>query len=276
VRRIIRRALVLNAILVLSTAAIIAPSFAADNHYPWVIGFIGGVFISLILRVPGAFAEWYLTRRRRAWAAYASHVGSGLLTVLVAVGNHAKPYKGDPFAESLTSPGAAASIVAIYLFLSSGCLVGASLASLTLRTGKSFFQGRKLPRSSFGLPAVQPRGAQVPTSPVDMSQPQAPVAIPRTTPQWPPVQTPGPVRSEHLPSDSAEATTHGAQDKVNHGRRPRENAVRNEVGLALGIVTGLASLVQGVDSHNVGRSVLALAFGGIGLVIIYGISSRKR
>jgi hypothetical protein len=40
----------------------------------------------------------------------------------------------------------------------------------------------------------------------------------------------------------------------------------------LGIVTGLASLVQGLDGENLYKTIVALAVGGIGLAAIYLVS----
>jgi divalent metal cation (Fe/Co/Zn/Cd) transporter len=56
----------------------------------------------------------------------------------------------------------------------------------------------------------------------------------------------------------------------------RTEKLRTEVGLALGIVVGLASLVQGYDSTDPFRTiVVALAIGFIGFGVIYGTTIRR-
>jgi hypothetical protein len=56
----------------------------------------------------------------------------------------------------------------------------------------------------------------------------------------------------------------------------RTAKIRNEVAAALGVVVGLASLVQGFDSDDPFKTVvLAVAIGIVGLGALYGVTIRR-
>jgi hypothetical protein len=60
-----------------------------------------------------------------------------------------------------------------------------------------------------------------------------------------------------------------------HASPPR--SVRHEIGLALGVIVGLAGLVQGFDSASTFRTTVgALLVGLVGLALIYLLPERRR
>ena len=54
-----------------------------------------------------------------------------------------------------------------------------------------------------------------------------------------------------------------------HATRRRKAPSRDAAVLALSITTGIAGVAQGFDIHNIGRTILAVAVGAIGLYFIY-------
>jgi len=70
-------------------------------------------------------------------------------------------------------------------------------------------------------------------------------------------------------ADHADAPPSKESHDASHTEETSTIALANRAGLVLGIVTGIASLVQGYDAHDVYKTVVALAAGSIGLVVIY-------
>jgi hypothetical protein len=192
---------VLNAVLAVCTTAIVTPSLTAQQHQPLATGICGGLFVSLFLRTPGALAEWYLSRRRYRWAIYVPYGLAGLLTALIALANHANPYDGDPLAGSLVGEEAVASMVGMFLLLSSILLLIASGIGLAaglatrrrLRARGRHFQAapvgyhgtRPAPTALPQLPPVQPIAIRPPDlkSPADHQQPAVTESSPESAAQ---------------------------------------------------------------------------------------------
>lgn len=227
-----------NAVFIVAVGLLIAPSMAAQQGSGMTYGFTGGLIVGVLLRLPGVWAEWWLTHRAWHRTVYSVHLGSGLLTALIVVSTVVSPTPGQ-------SPGPADTVgtaIGVYLFLCSLALlvtVGVAATARCLRRHR-------------GMTATAPGpdfpAALVPETPARTDQaPQGPPATAsRTATAGPP--EPG-VRTEKL---------------------------RNEVAVALGIVVGLASLVQGYDSADPFRTIVAaLAIGFIGCGIIYGTTIRR-
>jgi hypothetical protein len=81
--------------------------------------------------------------------------------------------------------------------------------------------------------------------------------------------------AEMAASDAGEPPTAVGSDRPAQ-TNSRTEKLRNEIGLALGIVVGLASFVQGYDSTDPFRTVVvALAIGFIGVGLIYASTTRR-
>jgi hypothetical protein len=225
----------------------IAPSYAESAHYSLAGGFFGGLFISLILRIPGAYFERRLARRDRYRSIYITHAITGIFTALVVLTNH-----------YTTGADAVGSAVGIYLFSSSVGLgivtFTAFITSLIRKRHRAVEPARPVkscdqPPRSVGSPA-QERSNQ--------NDEQA--TIKGST-------DPAPGVSDALSSNSHEIPQNEEKSAI---------AQANRAGLVLGIVTGIASLVQGYDSHDVYRTIIALTAGGTGVAVIYLLVLKRR
>lgn len=250
-----------NLVFLLTVALVVTPSMAAAGHTTTTNAFFGGLLIALILRSPAGWAEWWLTRRAAHRVVFGIHLGAGALAVPAAVVTVLEPV-------SSTADGVAAAI-AFYLILSGVALLAAvGVVALRPRSGRRV-------AASGGEAAVAPAAA-------------APVAA----------RTPGEQRAADAPGEqTAPAVGPGAADVV--GPAPRRDSqpvglaraegglperateaaekMRSQMALAVGIVAGLASLVQGFDSADPFRTgVLALVVGVLGLAAIYGIAIKRR
>jgi hypothetical protein len=244
----VRLNIALNAVLVSATSIISAPSFSADEHMSLLGGFFFGLFISVIFRAPGAYFELYLARRNCHRRIYITHLVTGLFVALVVLSNHYP-----------TGADAAGSAVAIYLFSSSVFLGVIALITFIISHSRRQDRGAKLARSedSYTHPSG-PVGAPTEGQPGQNGKQVAisvPTASTSSTSDAPPTN-----ESEDAPQTEAKSAI----------------AQANRAGLVLGIVTGIASLVQGYDTHNAYRTLVALAAGGIGVAVIYLPALKRR
>jgi hypothetical protein len=243
----VRLNITLNAVLVAATSIIIAPSFASQEHSSLLGGFFGGLLISSVLRIPGAYFEWYLARRNRYRLIYITHLITGLFTAMVVLSNHYS-----------TGTDAVASAVGIYLFSSSIFLGVLALTTFVISLSRRRDHGARLtqPGNSITHP---PGPAHAPAETESGQEGQVSISVP-------PVEASGaadaPPSKESRDASRTEATS--------------TTALANRAGLVLGIVTGIASLVQGYDAHDVYKTLVALAAGGIGLAVIYLLTLRQR
>jgi hypothetical protein len=297
----------LNTVLIAATSLIIAPSFAEQEGQSFVYGVFGGVLVSLLLRLPGAWAEAYLTRRRLQRAIYWTHIAAGLMSALVAVANYADPDAG-------VSPlDAVVIVVSVYLFLSS-MFVGTF--AVLHRLVKAVVTPRRTvqspPTATTGHP-TQVEGKEAATPPRYLPREQVSPASPNDSYRTSDVeswkesaigqdanyylgQAVGQERgSENHPDVEREVQTPTDRSNFDHpiglARNARDRSaneptgdkpagtqtklVRNQVGLVLGIVVGLASLVQGFDPTDPFRtSIGAIAVGIVGLAVIFLLTRR--
>jgi hypothetical protein len=247
-KQAVRQNIIFNAILVAATAVIIAPSFAESAHSSLVGGFFGGLFISLILRIPGAYFERRLARRGCYRRIYITHAITGIFTALVVLTNH-----------YATGADAVGSAVGIYLFSSSIGLGIVAFATSVISLVQKRHRAVELsqPGESYDQP---PRPAGSPTQE-------------RSDQNDEKVSTDGPAVPD--PGESDALSSKKFHDIPQTGEKSAI-AQANRAGLVLGIVTGIASLVQGYDSHDVYRTIAALAAGGVGVAVIYLLVLRHR
>jgi hypothetical protein len=236
----LRLNIALNAVLVTATSVIIAPSYAAQEHGSLVAGFFGGLLISAVLRTPGAYFEWYLARRTRQRRIYITHIITGLFTAFVVLSNH-----------YTTGTDAVASAVGIYLFSSSIFLGLVALTTFVISLSRKRDHGAKLTHSG-NRPTHPPGPAQAPAEAESGQERQVSLNVPTVA-----------------ASGAANAPPSKESHDTSHTETKSTIALANRAALVLGIVTGIASLVQGYDAHDAYKTVVALAAGGIGLVVIY-------
>jgi len=243
----VRLNIMLNAVLVAATSAIIAPSFASQEHSSLLGGFFGGLLISLVLRTPGAYFEWYLARRKRHRRIYITHAVTGLFTALVVLSNRYP-----------TGTDAVASAVGIYLFSSSVFLGVVALTTFVISLSHRGDHGARLTQSKKS--STHPPGpAHAPTEAESGQEGQVSIGVPTVA-----------------ASGAADAPPSKESHDASHTEATSTIALANRAGLVLGIVTGIASLVQGFDAHDVYKTLVALAAGGIGLVVIYLLTLWQR
>jgi hypothetical protein len=246
-KRPVRLNIIFNAVLVAATSVMIAPSYAESAHYSLVGGFFGGLFISVVLRAPGAYFERRLARRGRYRRIYITHAVTGIFTALVVLTNH-----------YTTGADAVGSAVGVYLFSSSICLGIVAFATyiISLMRKRNRSVEPSQPVKTYDQP---PRSVGSPTQErSNQSEEQVSIKIPAA---------PAPDVSDALSSKNSH--------DIQQGEEKSAIAQANRAGLVLGIVTGIASLVQGYDSHNVYRTVTALAAGGVGVAVIYLLVLRR-
>ena len=285
-----------NTVFLLAVALLIAPSMAAQENSDLTSGFFGGLVVGVVLRLPGAWAEWWLTGRRHHRTVYGTHLGAGALTALIGTSMYFWPTPGTSSAPADT----VGSAIGVYLILSSLVLllavaVLAAIARLRRRgrpappaTPAGPVERLPVPAVDAGPtlawptqqfraapqppPATYRATARVPPPPAVPSPWRSP-AEPVTEPLARPVTEPLPQPMTAPPPEPAPTTPAGA------GHTPPENRTeraRNEIAVALGVVVGLASLVQGYDSTDPFRTVVAaLAVGLLGLAILYGTTIRR-
>jgi hypothetical protein len=140
--RTVARYAILNAILLACITAMITPSFASQEHLPLVGGAIGGFIVGLLMRTPGAVAEWCLSWSRYRLIVYVAYGVAGVLTALVIVANHATHDTKNPLAGSLLGSDALGSMTGIYLFLSSAFLVLPAVVVLAARLAANLLTRR--------------------------------------------------------------------------------------------------------------------------------------
>ncbi|MEU7586734.1 hypothetical protein AB0A95_10575 [Micromonospora sp. NPDC049230] len=291
-----------NTVLLAVVAIFMAPSMAAQEDATLSYGFFGGFLVAAFLRLPGSLAEWWLTTRKLHRLVYGAHMLAGLLTALVAVAMFVGP-PTNPTADPLDP---VSSTLAIYLLFSSVNTVLIVPVALPIRAWRRRRSERPaihaqtttspvLPPVVAPPPVVQPvapapvvqvdhgwlrRPAIQPAHPLP-TYPIAPVLphtpLPPTAPTpvvtgaSPPPPTPQPAAVDpmaiHRPSSE------GGNAVPSEGQATK---LRHEIAVAVGIVAGLASLVQGFDTGDPFRTaVLALTVGGIGLAVIYGTTVKR-
>ncbi|MEV4490679.1 hypothetical protein AB0K04_11255 [Micromonospora coxensis] len=285
-----------NTVFVIVVALLMAPGLASHDKGTLAYGFFSGLLLAALLRVPGSLAEWWLTNRRLHRLVYAGHVGGGLLTGLGAVAVFTSPTPASP---NVTAD-PVGSVLIIYLLVSSISTVVSVPAVAIVRAWLRRSASTALQAQVTVPPAVPTApysGLSTQTTPeAGNAQPRhraaGPVGPLRTFPVAPEVPQPpttpraptpvAPTLSPLAPMPrSAPASATAAQpppsEPGNAGAGDgRATKLRHEIAVAVGIVAGLASLVQGFDSGDPWRTaVLALLVGGIGLAVIYGTTIRR-
>jgi hypothetical protein len=271
----------LNAVLIIVVAILIAPSVAEQEESTVTYGFTVGLLIALLLRLPGVWAEWWLTKRTLHRIVYGTHLAVGLLTVFIVLINYASPSPEAP-AESLDL----ASTIGVYLTLSSAGMWAAVAVAAPVRALRR--RGASVREHS---PAMRVMGnetvTQQPAHPAREGASQQSSVI-RATAKVPSQSPPGAIRQpQSVPDASATMPiTAPVPDPIEPRQtsmRPEENEgygrtlrLRNEITVALGVVVGLASVVQGFDSANPVQTVaVAIAVGLVGLGILYVLTYRR-
>ncbi len=247
-QHVVRLNITLNAVLVVATSIIIAPSFASQEHSSLLGGFFSSLPISSILRTPGVYFEWYLARRSRHRRIYITHLITGLFTAMVVLSYHYS-----------TGADAVASAVGIYLFSSSVFLGVVALTTFIISLSRRRDHGAKLIQPG-NSSTHAPGPAHVPAE-AESGQSDGRVSISVPTVSGSGVAD-APPSKEPRDASRSEATS--------------AIALANRAGLVLGIVTGIASLVQGYDAHDVYKTLVALTAGGIGVAVIYLPTLRQR
>jgi hypothetical protein len=271
----------LNIVLIIAVAILIAPSVAEQEESTVTYGFTVGLLIALLLRLPGVWAEWWLTKRTLHRIVYGTHLAVGLLTVLIVLINYASP-PPEASAESLDL----ASTIGIYLTLSSTAMWAAVAVAAPVRALRR--RGARVREDS---PAMRVMGnetvMQQPARPTRDGAPQQSSVI-RATAKVPSQSPRGDIRRSQSVREAAatmpittpipdsilpKQTSMVPEEKERYGRTLR---LRNEIAVALGVVVGLASVVQGFDSANPIQTVaVAIAVGFIGLGILYVLTYRR-
>lgn len=241
------RAIILNAVLIITTALMIAPDYSASEHTSVVATVFGTLLICSFLRTPGAFAESGLIRRGRIRSIYVVYIIALALTSGTVFSNHYKT-TGDELASG----------IGIFLFYSSLILSLAiaitAIASRVRRANRSRDKPTKKTEAAgvavhqYSFPRQQPRYND---APLRQTWRYSRRAVPRAEPV---------------------GTSDG--EKSHAATRSRE-PMQNQIGLALGIITGIVGIIQGFNSQDVYRTVIAIAIGSIGVVIIYVPAIRK-
>ena len=283
-----------NAVFVAVVAIAIAPGFAAQEDSSWGFGFTGGLIVAVLLRLPGVGAEWFLTKRGLHWSVYGTHLVAALFALLAAL----SPAAGTDAPFDPVGGG-----VGVYLLTAS---VGAWLVLGVVAPVQAW---RRRSAASTAVPAAShPAAAAPPMYPGASSPPTCPAGTPTwaSQPAAPPV--PDPARAS-LPYPAAEtwrppapvvratasvpppvppaapdqtatrpivtAAPAGEDARTATETRNRTDRLRNETGVAIGIVASLASLVQGYDGEQIAQTVVAaLAVGACGLGAFYVFTRR--
>ena len=271
-----------NAVFLLATGLLIAPSMAAQESSSLTYGFAGGLMVGAFLRAPAIAAEWWLTGRSRHRTVYGVHLGAGVPTAVITAAMLLDPVSGT------TEPAATAagSAIGMYLVLCLPLFLAAVLTVAVL--GRWGHRIRRLaPDRLAAAPHRRPARCSPPAAPPRSAPPAAPpwFAPPVTPARFssPAGPAPGASRAsatvaEIMPARAPAAVVTQEPDAVPAAvaQPARADKLRNEIAVALGIVVGLASLVQGFDSADPFRTlVLALAVGFIGLGILYGTAIRR-
>ncbi|MEU4692484.1 hypothetical protein [Actinoplanes sp. NPDC023714] len=234
-----------NMVFLLAVALLITPGLVSLEPEDYTAGFLAALILCALLRLPGMWSEWWLTKRGWHRAVYGVHIGAGILVGLVAV---LIVLDRDPD-QAWTHADTVGASITFYLILSSATLLLAVPVVAAVR-----YRSRRLRL-----------GEEGPTTPA------APPIVYRGT-----ARVPEPVTMAlHL---GAVAESTAEVPEVPHtGRADHAEKSRNEIAVALGIVVGLASLVQGYDSADPFRTVVvAIAIGLIGLGVLYGITVRRK
>lgn len=238
-RQPVRKTLALNAVFVVVAAAISVPNHAGSPGLPPAASFVLSLILLLLFRIPGALCEWYLTRSAHSLQIYMAHVAAGIVTALIALNYNYG-----------TTASTVAYTVANYVLYSSAILACAAITNFAV----SLIRKARNPTRPHRLRYDGQRNRKT----IEISQEAGAKAYIRTQPIRrlredgnPPSPLPYPVA------------------QANQAERPERSNIANRVGLPIGIVTGLASLVQGFDSRDVYKTMAAIAIGGIGLAIVY-------
>ena len=235
-----------NTVFIVVVGIVIAPGMAAQDNSTLAYGFAGGLIVAVLLRMPGVGAEWLLTKRGLHRFVYGLHLLSAVLAVLIVL---------TPAPESEAPFDPVGGGVGIYLMLTS------MTAWLVLACAVPLQVWRR--RST--APA---EGSPAPAPVVDHRLPPAPVfrataTVPPLFPTPAETTTSFPLPAPGNPSGSTET-------------KDRTDRLRNEVGMAIGIVAGLASLAQGYDGEQILQTVVVAALvGGGGLGAFYVFTRRR-
>jgi hypothetical protein len=149
-----------NAVFIVAVGLLIAPSMAAQENSSLTYGFTGGLIIGVMLRLPGAWAEWWLTKHLRHRAVYGVHVVAGLLTAFVVAVAILSPTPDT----SSTTADTVGTAIGVYLFLSSlflAVMVAVFASMQYLRRGRDHAM-----RAPVVPPVIPQQAVSSPTVPV--------------------------------------------------------------------------------------------------------------
>ena len=156
-----------NAVFLLATGLLIAPSMAAQESSSLTYGFAGGLMVGAFLRAPAIAAEWWLTGRSRHRTVYGVHLGAGVPTAVITAAMLLDPVSGT------TEPAATAagSAIGMYLVLCLPLFLAAVLTVAVL--GRWGHRIRRVLPQRVARTVAEP--AVTPLPPVRSPSPSAPV-----------------------------------------------------------------------------------------------------
>jgi len=259
-----RLALMLNIVLIVFTSAMIAPGFAEFERGSLAYGFFGGLFVSVMLRTPGAFLEQYLLNRQRSRSIYITHATTGILIVLIyLLGYHPGSSENGSSKTGLFSTDVAGSTVTTYLLLSSLFLGFVTIFVSIKRQWLSHRRHRKPSETVSAIPVTRRR------APLSLENP--PVFEAEKYPKLPPTlshPTPFPVPEPRQPLPANYEATKQSRSKARSPVTVRSS--RKEIVTVIGIISSITSIV---GAENVYKTVIGLILGVICAIAIYALSS---
>jgi hypothetical protein len=92
-----------NTVFILVVGLLITPSMNAQEHSGLPNAFLLALLVGVLLRIPGAWAEWRLTKHAHHRAIHAIHIAAGLLTALIIALNIFSPTAGTSTTASIRS-----------------------------------------------------------------------------------------------------------------------------------------------------------------------------
>ena len=258
-----------NTVFIVVVAVVIAPGMARQENGGLAYGFVGGLIVAILLRMPSIGAEGLLTKRGLHRFVYGAHLLAAALAVLVVLApasDSAQPF--DPVGGG----------VGIYLLLTSVlawlALACAVPVQVWRRRSAAAAPWVAVPAEDHRMPATVAfrATATVPARAPDVAAPSPTTAVPLTGASVPSVPLgPGSAPASTVVRDADAPTSSDVRDVED-----RTDRLRNDTGMAIGIVAGLASLVQGYDGEQIAQTVLAaLVVGGGGLGAFYLFTKRR-
>ena len=275
-----------NAVFVVVVAIAIAPGFAAQDDGSWGYGFAGGLIIAVLLRLPGVGAEWLLTKRRLHWFVYGTHLVAALFALLAALAPASDtdvrfdPVGGGVGVYLLTASVGSWLVLAVVapiqvLRRRSAARTAVPPTSYPVASPPPMYPAAPPPPLSFPAAPPVPHPAALPPRPYPTAGDGPAPVIRATAPIPPPAPVIVPARAETATRPIVTAAPAQENSRTATEAKDRTDRLRNETGVAIGIVAGLASLVQGYDSEQIAQTVVAaLLVGGCGLGAFYLFTKR--